>query len=581
MAPFPEAEDMTIKRLYVALKRSDMQLLQMGAHKLHEKYHTGHKFELLDDLKQILSYVEEQNIPNDVKDLLTRTISNILNGEVPNSQNNFIPFENEENQNVQYLNEIQNKPIEENQSFEQDVYGNNNIYSQMSEEPVIFTPKEEKSPIDIIYPKSVNLNTLTNVNEGAKKEDIKQFEQNIKQDELKEEFVEVQETNNEKEEAQQKIIFNNNTDENKEAQTENGSFSVPEYIEPPIKEEIIETQTIEPIYFEKQTYEDKKEPIKEEVQENIEEPVYVAPVVEQVQENNQEIKEEIQENVEENNNYSAPQNEIILEEKESTLQNVAVFYDDKAPDNYYLQNKKYRIELDSILLSNEANPMDSAAINKSLADTPTDEINEILKMLNTIKGDVHFVTTSRSENVIKTFIGNGINFKIPFVNEKDVDYKAVSLIPLFGLSNVFVCPKCGNMEYFGGFHNKVLTLQCKNCESVMYPDIYEASDYKTNSSPYYWIKAMKLMANADTWILINPPLENNRAIIAEFLKSTFEVTRPKKVYILSKETTKKEYYRQIFKEIYNDCDIKSDYITQDNLCEDFINNEMSTLKVNL
>lgn len=579
MAPFPEAEDMTIKRLYVALKRSDMQLLQMGAHKLHEKYHTGHKFELLDDLRQILSYVEEQNIPNDVKDLLTRTINDILNGEAPNSQNNFMPFENEDNQNNQYINEIHNKENEENQkTFEQDIYKNNDIYNQISEEPVIFTPKEEKSPIDIIYPQNTNLNAIVDIKEeNNNTEPIK--ENNIEQNEPTQEITEVQNPNEIKEEIHQEVILNNEIkkNDNEGAQTENGSFNVPEYIEPPIEEEIVQTQATEPIYSKEQNYKNREEFIKEDIQEDIEEPVCVTPSSEQVQENNQEIKE----NIEENNNYAAPQNGIILEKKESTLRNVAVFYDDKASETSYLQNKIYRIELDNILLSKEANPINSAAINKSLADTPTDEINEILKMLNTIKGDVHFITTSRSENVIKTFIGNGINFKIPFVNEKDVDCKAVNLIPLFGLSNVFVCPKCGNREYFGGFHNKALTLQCKKCESVMYPDIYEASDYNTNSSPYYWIKAMQLMANADTWILINPPLENNRGIIAEFLKSTFEVACPKKVYILSKETIKKEYYKQIFKEIYNDCDIKSDYITQDNLCEDFINNEMSTLKVNL
>ena len=83
MTPFPEAEDMTVKRLYVALKRSDMQLLQMGAHKLHEKFYTGYKFELLDDLRQILSYVEEQQIPSDIKELLTTTINNILSGKEP------------------------------------------------------------------------------------------------------------------------------------------------------------------------------------------------------------------------------------------------------------------------------------------------------------------------------------------------------------------------------------------------------------------------------------------------------------------------------------------------------------------
>ncbi len=46
MAPFPEPEDMTVKRLFVALKRNDMGLLQMGARKLHEKFYTGYIFKV-------------------------------------------------------------------------------------------------------------------------------------------------------------------------------------------------------------------------------------------------------------------------------------------------------------------------------------------------------------------------------------------------------------------------------------------------------------------------------------------------------------------------------------------------------
>ena len=246
-----------------------------------------------------------------------------------------------------------------------------------------------------------------------------------------------------------------------------------------------------------------------------------------------------------------------------------------------MQNKFYRHELDSLILGKEAHPEESASVNKSIVDVPSEEINEILKMLNTIKGDVYFITTSKSENIIKTFIGNDIEFKIPLVNEQYANPKSICLLPLYGLSNLFVCPKCGKKEYFGGFHNKVLTLQCKECGTVMYPDLYEANNYETNANPYYWIKAMNGMAKADTWILINPPLENNRGLSAELLKSAFEAAKPKKVYILSKETTKKEYYKQMFKEICPSCDVKSDYLTQDTLCEDFINNEMSTLKVNI
>ena len=88
------------------------------------------------------------------------------------------------------------------------------------------------------------------------------------------------------------------------------------------------------------------------------------------------------------------------------------------------------------------------------------------------------------------------------------------------------------------------------------------------------------MAKAETWILINPPLEGSRALVSQFLRSAYETSKPKKVYILSKETTKKEYYKQMFKEIDETIDIRADFITQDSLCEEFINNEISTIKVN-
>ncbi|MCD8024596.1 MAG: hypothetical protein LUE64_03585, partial [Candidatus Gastranaerophilales bacterium] len=180
---------------------------------------------------------------------------------------------------------------------------------------------------------------------------------------------------------------------------------------------------------------------------------------------------------------------------------------------------------------------------------------------------------------IKNFIENGVNFQIPLVTKQETEGKKTVLVPLFGLSNIFLCPKCSEREYFGGFHNKVLSLQCKNCGAPMYPDIYEAENYETNANPYYWVNAINSMAHADIWILINPPLENTRILTAEFIKTAFEAVKPKKVYILSKETTKREYYKQIFAKISPNCDIKADFQSQDILCEDFINCEMSAVKV--
>ena len=108
---------------------------------------------------------------------------------------------------------------------------------------------------------------------------------------------------------------------------------------------------------------------------------------------------------------------------------------------------------------------------------------------------------------------SNINFEIPLIQKEEEYKKSVNLIPLFGLSNLFYCPKCHKKEYIANFDNKVLNIQCKNCSSVMYPDIYEANNLNSNSNPYYWIKAISLMKDASTWILINPPLDSNKACL--------------------------------------------------------------------
>ncbi len=79
MAPFPETEIMTIKRLEVALRKTDFKLLKDGAYKLHEKLHSGHKFEYLDLLKEIYYNVNNTpNVPNEIRDILIPTIEDII-----------------------------------------------------------------------------------------------------------------------------------------------------------------------------------------------------------------------------------------------------------------------------------------------------------------------------------------------------------------------------------------------------------------------------------------------------------------------------------------------------------------------
>ncbi len=79
MAPFPETEIMTIQRLEVALRKMDLKLLKDGAYKLHEKFHGGFHFEYIDNLKNILYTVKnDDSIPEDIKSVLIPTIEDIL-----------------------------------------------------------------------------------------------------------------------------------------------------------------------------------------------------------------------------------------------------------------------------------------------------------------------------------------------------------------------------------------------------------------------------------------------------------------------------------------------------------------------
>ena len=62
MAPFPESEDMTIKRLMVALRKNDHQLLKMGTYKLHENFIQVMILNLLMTLDKFLILWNKNNI---------------------------------------------------------------------------------------------------------------------------------------------------------------------------------------------------------------------------------------------------------------------------------------------------------------------------------------------------------------------------------------------------------------------------------------------------------------------------------------------------------------------------------------
>ncbi len=96
MTIYEESEEMTIKRIEVALRNVDMDLLKEASYKLHERYHNGCSFGLLNELEQILNYVRENDIPKDIKDILCPTIEEILSKAT--EPETFTPQEQESNE---------------------------------------------------------------------------------------------------------------------------------------------------------------------------------------------------------------------------------------------------------------------------------------------------------------------------------------------------------------------------------------------------------------------------------------------------------------------------------------------------
>ncbi len=411
MTPFPEGEDMTVKRLYVALKRGDEQLLKMGAHKLHEKYYSGFEFKMFDELKDILNRLNEQRVPNDIKDLLTRTITNILNGVKP---------------------EYPTTPAAETQEQKLQI---------KSENQTIQTPL---GPIQAQTAQNSSTNTIQ---------------------------------------------------------------LTPQY----------------------ETREEQYRP-----QENT--PYTASPAM----------------------TTAASMPMVTPAPTVQPVKDIIVFYDDKAGFIDYDKNKLYRHELNECELNRESNPIKTAAHVKSAVDTRVDELKDVFYSLKNLQGNIDFITSSKSAEILNMFSEFNIKFAVSGIEQRAYDTKTM-VYPLFGLSNIFVCPKCGKKECFTDKENRVLSLQCPNCTSSMLPDVYEAKDFDSTATPYNWLRALTAMAKTGTWVLINPPLGSSRALTCEFLRTALTACKPKKVCIVSKDTAIKEYYRQMIRETVENCEVKSEF----------------------
>ena len=422
MAPFPESESMTIRRLEVAIRKKDMHLLKDGAYKLHEKFHTGHKFEFLPELEQILEYARTSDIPLEITDILCPTIEEILESSKQNTPH------------IEPEKEVQPTIKEEDIKLQGQAYEQYMAQKEAGKEP-------------------------------------KEFKESFIEDEVKQEAPKVQ---------------------------------------PP--EPTQETQTV-------------------------------------------------------------PQKAYMPED-------TVLFYDDNSNDIDYSKIKEYRNKLNFLFSSHSDggyNLLKDIAILNNIVNTKIFDIDRVISMLKTSKGKVTFITTSQSSDLTKILKEKEITFEIPFV--KGTDTSDFTFIPMLGLSDIFVCSNCNLRSLNGDSSTKTISVQCPNCDSAAFPDLYAVNAYNPDCNPIFWHRAFSALVKSKIWIFINPPLDENKEVIFDFIKTAAECSNPKRIYLFSKENDKREFYKNMFLKVLPNCDIRYNFYNIEHLCEEYIRTQI-TGKIN-
>lgn len=489
MAPFPEAEIMTIKRLEVALRKMDFKLLKDGAYKLHEKYHSGYKFEYLDLLKEI--YIEISNnplIPEDVKDILSPTIEDILaqGGVVADTTTS--PTESLNQQRVSSLT-----------SLSYDVNNENNETTH--EEAKIdafqaFSPQKPQVQPTHYFSQS-----------PFSAEPFKEF--NMPKDEPNMTY---------------------HYEEQKEENTQPQEYQPQEY-QP--QENIEQYQT--------QEYQEHNQEVAQEYN----------------QEHNQEYN---QENTQE---FGQEENKIEEIPQNTEKKSIAIFYSQDSSQekinniielrDFISKSKKEDVSLNHVMsLVNEITTQ---------ANTNIIELQGVLEHLKNNGNKVNLITNSQSAMFSELLD----SLEAPYSLYGNEENNKLNFIPLFGLSNAFICENCSKRYINKNSEFKPPVLECPQCKHIMHLDIYAQSKNEKINIDYY-NEALINLANSKVWLLIHPSF--NDKISSSLIKSALKVSScTEEVFILDKDINTRESYKNIIAEIKPEIRVN----TLNTALEDFFN----------
>lgn len=502
MTPFPEAEIMTIKRLEVALRKMDFKLLKDGAYKLHEKFHSGHKFEYLDLLKDIqIELLNNPSVPSDVRDILSATIDDIL------SQDNFNNFEQEK---VSPLTSLSYNPAQENETISK-------------EEVAMITDQ----PIEADY----------NIN--------------------KEEF-EFSETSNEVYQETPKInafdAFSPQKPQDPKEYNQPQSF----FTQSPFSAEPFKEFNNPSSSFENEVY---NEPIPELTQNPVQEPIEIQTQTkfqEQIQE--EPVFEVTYAPAEEQNSQPSFEQEVtyapieeVHEQIPQEKKSIAIVY---CQDNSREKIKNILKLKEIIKNSREKNTSidDLMALISEIttqANTNVIELQGILKQLKASGNKTSLITNSQSEMLIELLDSLEIDYSFSQNSESD----KLKLTPLYGLSNLFYCAECGQVHLDKSSEVKPLVLECPQCKNPMYPDFWAATkEAQLNLENYN--KGLVELANSKVWLVIHPTFADKTT--SELIESALKVGNcVEEIYVLDKDINTRENYKNFISKIKPDLKVNA------------------------
>ena len=550
MAPFPEEEIMTIKRLEVALRKSDFKLLKEGAYKLHEKYHQHHHFQYLDLLRGILNDVQlNYAIPSEIKDILIPTIQDILSNSQEETQNRVssltsLSYGINQQETPEIKEEFQPQSIQEPEKTTENEQKENYI-----------KPFQEFTPIKPIELISNETQVPTNSQDN--------FEDNQDSKLIAESFNEMpsEDFDTETPVMHQQNIFENTQTENSEAPShfeQKNEYELQSVQEEKQEEKEELFQDFIELPKEYKPSFDNYEQKQEVVEENLYNQPMEAEEIEEIKEESQQIFEteaEIEQTA------TTEEVEDIKEvEKAEEQKTITIFFGQNSSSEKIKNILKYRDLIKShgnfslgelISLVNEI---------KLQADTNVSELQTFIEQLKSTNHKINIVTNSQSSNLVDLFNQTDTTYSI-FEKESE---KRINLLPIFGLTNLYKCFEC-NSEYLET-NEKInsFILQCPKCKSAMLPDLY-CPQGEVNLD--YYNSGIVELANSNILLLIHPSV--NEKLSLNMIKSSAKVSsKLQEVYILDKDINARETYRKIFDEINPNIKVVSDI----SAIEDFLNN---------